>query len=909
MDQDTDLSSSHAPVNETAGGQSAQPTAETGSPRPASAPPEAGAPPLPEDAEGAASTSASGTSSTATAPDNGGGPNGVESGRKPGGGTADDGNKQTSEPLRVANAENRADSSQYDKASTVISGNPNSGIIAGRDIEAKRDFIKADVYENHNHYAGTGPPEETDDFRFEQVAARLPPEIRFPPDDDLLRRWVSDLCQKHLIVLSSYDGDVLFSAGKAVATAAQGASHESFIVPFHSCQKIPTRLARLLCNDEQAKPRLLVVQASDNQAALFLDPVIGEPVSFERSQMELQDNYLIVLTNETVLGWQADPETFRSRHVGLPYHAVPFLVPRLRHAFPGESERVRSLFELIEEQRKRGKWGAGEKEFYDEITRSLGHGQLAEEVEKKKDAAPGAAGAEPQPARADRLLSPSTPLENAVLFLVTFFPDLSMDDFERLLLAILGERTQKEKGGDLVLSADGCGRLEDKTRPLREIWAESFPEVLARCRLTTTASVVDFTLPELREILRKEFTGLYHPIYSSFFRDVRDRRLLFDQSESVVDATVRFFVEAALANPSWFSGPGLGGVIPRDGALLPVDRLYFFLRAFLQRPALRGHVARFMGELLAEKNYDALLKLVWSLWDVPESEPLRWVRRLLEEGTDAVRKATASRLWKSAHGGRGAQIMAALADWLPAPLSLPSPGQETVLSFLLELHAVALYSSKRKRTGSPLTHPLLASATFAEGSRPETNTIRSLLHPLAASRLRDLFQDHFARWIALWLIPPLVLPAAFDDPRFVPLWEGFFERWDRLSADPLLIEAPAIEALFFPSTVWADWAVELLSAEPPAPRSQALYERIIAALAEACEAPKRRALGILWSTLEEYLLDMQLFLDELDPLPSGLDRGTVSSLRRELQTRRRCVKQLRLDLQARGRAPKNSGAL
>src|SRR6185436_6800233 len=98
----------------------------------------------------------------------------------------------------------------------------------------------------------------------------------------------------------------------------------------------------------------------------------------------------------------------------------------------------------------------------------------------------------------------------------------------------------------------------------------------------------------------------------------------------------------------WFSGPGLGGVIPLDGALLPVDRLYFFLRAFLQRPALRGHVARFMGELLAERNYDAFSKLVWSLWDVPESEPLRWVRRLLEEGTDAVRKVTASRLWKSA---------------------------------------------------------------------------------------------------------------------------------------------------------------------------------------------------------------------------------------------------------------------
>jgi len=773
----------------------------------------------------------------------------------------------------------------------------------------------------------------------EKVATPLfPSTVAFPPDEENLTQWVASLSQNHLLVLSSYDRDVLLSAGKQIAAATDFSPCETFLLSFRvvSSRAVPSRLGQLFDRDDYSKTVLLVVEASDSKASRFLDRVIGDPSAVDTAKEELKDDWLILLTNDSVLGWQAYRETSLSRNQRLPYHCVPFLAQRLRTELPGEPDRLKVLVSEIEEQRKRGRWGDGEEQFYDLVLRSIAHKVLFDEIEKRRDGSQGlatrkpadgatptqskplsvasssdsnnslpAAPSESEGIKLSRLLSPSTPLDNTVLFVATFFPDLSLADFERLLLILLGDRVQTDTTGEVVLGSDGSGRIEEKrtTRPLSEIWAETYPEVLVRCRLTATSSTIDFSLPDMREGLRNTFSGLHHPIYASLVREVRERGLLFDESQAIVDATVRLFVDEALGSPRSFSGSRLGVVIPEAGTPLIVDRLYFVLRAFLQRPTLRDNVLGFLGDLFREKRFGDIIDLVWALWDVPELTPLNWVRRLFEEGTEEARRRTYARLWHSGRSGRGLQIVVALAEWLPAPKAYhPSQSGLAALDFIIELYRVSLYDPERRRSGWPPSHPLLAAAGPTDGSTPESRAIRCLLHAAVASILTQNFQESLTYWIYWWLIPPALHTVAFDESRPAALWENLEVHWDSAKSDPLLGDGRPIEPLFFPAAVWADWAVELLSAQPVHPRSIALYDRVIASLVQECDAPRRGVLGILWANFEECLLDVQVLLEELDPLPADLDHATVLAIRKDLQTRRRCIKQLRLDLKTRSRS-------
>jgi hypothetical protein len=764
------------------------------------------------------------------------------------------------------------------------------------------------------------PPLELSLFDASKPWRLRPPQL--PLDSADRGRWAAALRNEGLLLLISYDSALLVSAAQEIA--AQLSDHyRTYLLSSHlGLEPGQTVTVNAFLPRQQEGPALIVADATEI-TPVFLDSVLATPASIQLFHQSLCDNerLLLVLTNDRALGWRDDPEGMRAQRGYLPCERVSFVRPRLMQQLGGNWQEA---YEKLCRQREAGYWRRDEEGFFKEFTGYLNQGLLLTEIEKRRQmrlppvAAEGAAGT---------LLSPQAPLENAVLFVATFFPNLSMRDFERLLLVLLGDRLQQASSTVFVLGPDGEGRGEEVTmsRTLREIWSETYPDIFLRCRLqmqsiesladgASPRSIVDFTIPELRDELRSAFLGGHAPIFLPLFRLVRAARLPMAESQEVVSATFRLMVDTALANPGEFAGPGLGGLLPlpcsaASGAAseevresrLALRRYHPCLRAFLQRPQLRSRVIQFLQELLAARRFEELLDLAWTLRGVGEFKAFLWFKRLVDEGGEDAQRRVTARLRQGMRSGATSEVIQGVFRWLPQPGAASSgPAAAVAASFFVSLNEDQLFALRGRQPDVPAANPLLTAARI-RGEDLEKYFVAWLFHPAAASCLRERVDEHFSRWIFSWLIPARLRPRVLAGRRTNGLLTASVERWAKAGGDAATNSEAPLDLLLFPALVLAGWAVELLGQEPQPVSTAAVYERLLTALAARCDAPRRLTLSILWSAVEESLLDLLVFVDELEWPAADLDVQAMKAIRTDMKNRRRCVKQLRMDLQTRCR--------
>src|SRR6185312_12359265 len=132
----------------------------------------------------------------------------------------------------------------------------------------------------------------------------------------------------------------------------------------------------------------------------------------------------------------------------------------------------------LEKQFAKGLWGPDEEEFHQRFRTFLDCGELKSAVDLRNgymsEADPASAFHTRQDAGSADILRDDMPLENAVAFVATFFRRLPADDFQRVLLKLLGERT---------VEALPAGTHDPRQRKLRELWSERRQAILKNCRL------------------------------------------------------------------------------------------------------------------------------------------------------------------------------------------------------------------------------------------------------------------------------------------------------------------------------------------------------------------------------------------------------------------------------------------
>jgi hypothetical protein len=108
-------------------------------------------------------------------------------------------------------------------------------------------------------------------------------------------------------------------------------------------------------------------------------------------------------------------------------------------------------------------------------------------------------------------------------------------------------------------------------------------------------------------------------------------------------------------------------LLEKDLHALFLDRISLLIRELLNRESLRPVVRDFFELLMASRQGDIVLDLASRLRFAPNFDPLVWMRRLLDQGSAAVRGRTAEQLVTLARrsGPRIYELLASIRTWLP----------------------------------------------------------------------------------------------------------------------------------------------------------------------------------------------------------------------------------------------------
>ena len=315
---------------------------------------------------------------------------------------------------------------------------------------------------------------------------------------------------------------------------------------------------------------------------------------------------------------------------------------------------------------------------------------------------------------------------NTVLYVATFFPELSPYDFDRVVTYILGDRKTTVLVNSQKTTKKGNIKAIEipEEKLLRDIWKESLykpDNYLIKNHLNTItkkenlSKFIGFELPNLAKKIKNYLEEKQSMYLEEQFKLARF--LLFDDnSVKVAENAMYLSVEMALAYPNihgedWLFSIIVGLTEEADWNVNPqIDpgqlfnklltelaaekkRKFFFGRIsnliyqMLEFPELQDKVRSFLDRLMSVKRYDAVLAIVKNLRFVSKFNGLYWVKRLLDEGNKEICSDTYNFLlsWLKQSGSRIYELLDVLKQWLPKSSRSPdSDSSKLALRLFLE---------------------------------------------------------------------------------------------------------------------------------------------------------------------------------------------------------------------------------
>lgn len=603
------------------------------------------------------------------------------------------------------------------------------------------------------------------------------------PRHDQLR---AELVRRRILLLASYRESAAYAAAHSLL-------HDDYFSGKKRRVLLPRRkegsdLDLLTVTDEQfLGPKSQVVLIEIDSRCPLLDSAVGDrvgPVAIATicNKLEQHDSHVILVVAEDLVssGYATAPiPCFPVSHLRyvLEHHlgarAEEFERRVLAAVDPGSME-VRELYQHVEARLQDGVQVF--EEFVLELERSRDL-PLAERREKL------------QPVTVQDVLATDSEMRRAAAFIGTYFPDIGLRDFDRLVRTLLADRTAPGEATRQIVARDGTVSIAREQEHLSDRWTFSGDDVFSECRLDLAPSadgalIIDFKEPYLRRELRAHFER-HQPWYlRRQCQILQESGVLFalDLSPAAVDALVKLFVDRAIIDPVGFGSVWLvdlvqGLRIQLDGTpdgdtreeilawlleRLAVEahlrahfygRLALLIREMLERESLRRMVREFFEFLIAARQHDALLGVVLDLARhlrfAPHFDPLVWIRRLLDQGSALVRERTAFRLIALAResGPRIYEFMAVVRNWLPEATRTPdrfSVSNKAALRFPFAYCLSIAKTLPEDRFGQwPSHHPLFYALPTdpAEARREIRKLVEWILDPRGVALATDDEED------------------------------------------------------------------------------------------------------------------------------------------------------------------------
>lgn len=639
------------------------------------------------------------------------------------------------------------------------------------------------------------------------------PTIPLPPktsksinlESEKLPIYTQKLKQENLLVISCFNQDVLLSFVYALANNIESLKDKRLLSFEGKNSKRSDDLSiELLAESEQigkGSDTLIVIDAVRNQT--FWDSLIvyrSLTASSIKQNLKNQDRYLICLADPEILAQNLQRKN--PEDLFFDYWEIPFLPYILKSEFFSKADEFE---EKINAQRKRGLWGDSDREFYELVYGFIKNDELSSEIEKRENLNKNADKQEIEEKlksiRASDLFKDDEIIEKTVLYVATFFPNLSPNDFFRIVSLLLGNQTitvsiKSEK----ITKKGNIKEIEIKEQKLaQKLWEESSDKIQKKCKLKSlkfkeSTRVIDFSLPYLRKEIKEYLEEEYSMFLQQKFKAIQELGLLFDTSLKVTENVIRLYTDMAVSYPEDYGDDWLVKIIlqltqrieshtksdinstdtPEQIFSKILEMTYYqqivyirmsdLIREMLNYPELKDMVDSFLQQLISWKRHRDVLAIVKRLRFAPEFDELYWIRLLLESGDEDTRSQAYKFLYNQAKQSsfRIYEFLDKIQTWLPEPNREKNYSQanKSALQLFIEYCIETTDKIKIEDYGKwPSKHPFFAVFSRQDNKDHLDTLVTWLFYPALKNSYFDLDVINF---IGTLLVEWLTILSGFN---------------------------------------------------------------------------------------------------------------------------------------------------
>lgn len=597
------------------------------------------------------------------------------------------------------------------------------------------------------------PPAPKDDDRtLIDFTEALPPKSQHLPEFvfEELQEYLDKLKEERLVLISCPDEDVAYSAAHALIDGLKlplGRQRRLLNIDRSAGEDWPLSIYYLSGKRDFEDEMVVLVDAATERARPFLEPIIrANRLSSAAIQDDLRRNdmYMLCLLDPSHLddGGRPDDGGLRpARELKFPCWRIPFL----RRLLARYIEQPEEVEQQITTQRTDGRWSLNDSQFYFELKSYLQRRELPAELERR---------AKTPQRLADDLFNGDDPLSSTVLYVATYFPNLTPPEFNRLVPLLCDDVAG---GAESNLGAHEQERLQT--------WWKAPDQILKDCSLITIPLSdetlgVNFSNHNLRDRLREHLEREYNFFLENKFRGVQKLGLIFSPSARIAQSAVQLCVEKAAAYPEYYGSGWLAELVTDfettlAGAAPGEARSWRFIsepnadkarRQFYQSlaeliRALTGHpraaevAESFLQQLLLAKHRGAVLEIIRRLQFAPTFDQFKWLKKLLDQGNQQIREQTYNYLRGYLKRIRRGvyQALSNLEPWLPKdarPLrDYPIPARHALWLIYTYFSETNSRFDARYYGAWPSAHPLFAFTDAATAAVNLGLLVRLLFHP------------------------------------------------------------------------------------------------------------------------------------------------------------------------------------
>ncbi len=348
-----------------------------------------------------------------------------------------------------------------------------------------------------------------------------------------------------------------------------------------------------------------------------------------------------------------------------------------------------------------------------------------------------------------------------ILFIVSFFPDLTTGEFNDLVGKWLKNDSEATIEGPT--GNDPENTILTKTS-LLDIWKKKSGFFTKQCFLKLRdeqgKKFVSFYNRSYAEIIKKQLEDHYWAFSHEKVSEILRMRLIFHPSDSVATRSAEIIAEYLPGNEENFiywllwafnilndeenraeNIRQILGIRDSDGDVEETGKKYFYynrlaklFRAVLRYPSLKTMVSNVMERLIQDHCHQSAFILVKRLQYDPNFDESHWLKQLLQRGDAKTREEIKKYLFNGLINTDVNDVTNKLSEWLPqenSPSGKYSQMNKTALELLVKYYSHQIKIFDREFYGlEPTLFPLFIFENKSVAGAQLEVLAKHLLHPL-----------------------------------------------------------------------------------------------------------------------------------------------------------------------------------